>query len=158
MIVIGYQGIGKSTIAGKQGCVDLESGNFRVCDSGTRPPEWYRIYCNIAENLSDQGYTVLISAHELVREALKSDIRFNKWSGKVVCIYPSLNLKCEWISKLLKRYNTTNLLKDSRAYVNARDMYEEGINDLAHSGFETIELQDMNYNLRDIVDRLQVEH
>ena len=157
MIVIGYQGIGKSTIAGKQGCIDLESGNFWK-DSSTRAPEWYRIYCNIAENLSDQGYTVFMSSHEVVRETLKSDIRYNKWSGKVVCIYPSLNLKSEWISKLLKRYNSTNMLKDFKAYSNARDMYEDNITDLAHSGFEKVELEDMNYNLQDIVDRLQVEH
>ena len=30
MIIVGYQGIGKSTAAGKNGVIDLESGNFFI--------------------------------------------------------------------------------------------------------------------------------
>ena len=41
MIYVGYQGIGKSSIAGKHNCIDLESGNF--WDNGVRADNWYKI-------------------------------------------------------------------------------------------------------------------
>ena len=51
MIIIGYQGIGKSTLAGKDNkFIDLESGNFWV--NGERVENWYIPYCQIAEHLS----------------------------------------------------------------------------------------------------------
>ena len=43
MIVIGYQGIGKSTYSNKDiTCIDLESGNFWV--DGVRLDDWYKVY------------------------------------------------------------------------------------------------------------------
>ena len=45
LIVIGYQGIGKSSIGGKYNCIDLESSNFYIDDK--RDNDWYKIYCNI---------------------------------------------------------------------------------------------------------------
>lgn len=30
MVIVGYQGIEKTTVAGKDLCIDLESGNFWV--------------------------------------------------------------------------------------------------------------------------------
>ena len=64
MIYVGYQGIGKSSIAGKNKCIDLESGNFWV--DGKRDENWYIIYCNIAQHLSEQGYNVFLSSHKLL--------------------------------------------------------------------------------------------
>ena len=69
MIISGYQGIGKSTLAGKNNCIDLESGNFWV--GRKRSDDWYKIYCNIAVHLSRQGYTVFVSSHEVVRKELE---------------------------------------------------------------------------------------
>ena len=67
MIVIGYQGIGKSTLANKDlRFIDLESGNFWV--DGKRADDWYKPYCQIAEHLSRQGYIVFTSSHEVVRK------------------------------------------------------------------------------------------
>ena len=65
MIVIGYQGIGKSTIshASKGNFIDLESGNFWV--DGKRDPEWFKPYCQIALHLHKQGYVVFTSSHEV---------------------------------------------------------------------------------------------
>ena len=54
MIVIGYQGIGKSTLAGRDHkFIDLESGNFWV--DGKRADDWYKPYCQIAEHLSKKA-------------------------------------------------------------------------------------------------------
>lgn len=97
MIIIGYQGIGKSTLAGKNKCIDLESGNFWFYDLETyqkvRHNDWYVPYCNIANHLSEQGYTVFTSSHEVVRNELK------KSKEDVFIIYPSIELKDEWIKK-----------------------------------------------------------
>ena len=59
MIVIGYQGVGKSTLAGKDyRFIDLESGCFWVDGPNgerVRADDWYKAYCQVAVDLSDQG-------------------------------------------------------------------------------------------------------
>lgn len=139
MIIIGYQGIGKSTLAGQAGCIDLESGNFWV--DGKRDEKWYIPYCNIAEHLSSQGYTVFVSSHEVVRNQLKD----SKEAVYIVC--PSLELKDEWIQKLKERYERTQLEKDYKAYMNAADRYTENITELLNSGIKCYPIQSMDYNL-----------
>lgn len=108
MIVIGYQGIGKSTLSNADTkCIDLESGNFRV--DGKRADDWYKAYCKIANHLSEQGYTVFVSSHEVVRNELM------KSKEKVVIVCPSIGLKDKWIEKLENRYAISHLDKDYRA-------------------------------------------
>lgn len=143
MIVVGYQGIGKSSTAGHCKYIDLESGNFWV--DGKRDPDWYKIYVNIAEHLSQQGFTVFVSSHAAVREELK------RVKEKVVVIYPSLYLRDEWITRLYDRYMITNLEKDRKAYLNAVDCYEQNIKDLSESSFTTYEIKSMDYRLIDIL-------
>ena len=63
MIISGYQGIGKSSLAGKNNCIDLESGNFWV--DGKRADDWYKQYCQIANHLTEQGYRVFFSRESL---------------------------------------------------------------------------------------------
>ena len=100
MIVIGYQGIGKSTLAKKKsGYIDLESGCF--WNNGIRIDDWYIYYCQIAEHLSKQGNIVFISSHKQVRDYLKSS------NERVICVYPSILLEEEWKAKLRRRYNET---------------------------------------------------
>lgn len=141
MIVIGYQGIGKSTIAGRDHkYIDLESGNFWA--DGKRADDWYKPYCQIAEHLSQQGYTVFTSSHEVVRNQLMNSTEV------VVLAYPSLNLKNLWIDKLENRYRETGLEKDYKALMNAKDRYDENIQELIDSKFNfKIELKDANYDL-----------
>ena len=70
MVIVGYQGIGKSTLAkNRNGFIDLESSNFFV--NGERSPDWYIPYCEIALDLSKQGYDVFVSSHKVVRDELK---------------------------------------------------------------------------------------
>lgn len=123
MIVVGYQGIGKSTLAGRdRKFIDLESGNFWV--DGKRADDWYKPYCRIAEHLSQQGYVVFVSSHEVVRKQLLAT------SEPVVVAYPALELKSMWIDKLENRYSDTGLEKDYKALMNAKDRYEENIHEL----------------------------
>ena len=147
MIVVGYQGIGKSTLAGKHNCIDLESGNFWV--NGERSSDWYRAYCQIAIHLSEQGYTVFTSSHQVVREQLEN------CTEKVVVIFPSINLKDEWLSKLEDRWNATKLDKDFKAFANARERYMENIVELMCGNLATYEITSMDYSLEDIVNQLK---
>lgn len=62
MIITGYQGIGKSTLARKADkIIDLESTSFwkyerdeygKKTDKKTRHDDWYVYYCQVAEHLS----------------------------------------------------------------------------------------------------------
>lgn len=144
MIIIGYQGIGKSTLAGKYKYIDLESGNF--WHNGIRQDNWYVFYCKIAEHLSQQGYNVFVSSHEVVRNCLR------KYSNEQLCVvFPSVELKDKWIDKLKKRFESTKLEKDYKAWMNAEDRYTENINELKNSGISYIEIKDINYSLEDIL-------
>lgn len=141
MIVIGYQGIGKSTLAGRDNkFIDLESSNFRV--DGKRADDWYKPYCQVAEHLSQQGYIVFVSSHEVVRKQLENS------SENIVLAYPSIELKDEWICKLEERYKGTGLEKDYRALMNAKDRYEENIKELEDiKCFSRMKFIQMNYDL-----------
>ena len=142
MIYVGYQGIGKSSLGGTDKYIDLESSNFKHED------DWYKTYCDVAISLSKQGYDVFISSHKEVREELKKRKHF----FKVIC--PSLKLKEEWIKRLKKRYDETQLKKDYRALENAKSMYDENIKDLLKED-DVIEIENMNYNLENL---LKIRH
>ena len=151
MIVIGYQGIGKSTLAAKSlRYIDLESSSFWFDDPETkqkiRHGNWYEMYCNVAEDLSRQGYTVFVSSHQPVRERLlKSD-------EYVITCVPSLDLKDKWIKKLRLRYENSGLEKDYKAYMNAADSFTENVTEMMNSGFDVLEVEDMDYDLKKLLE------
>jgi ABC-type uncharacterized transport system ATPase component len=152
MIVIGYQGIGKSTLAGRNNkFIDLESGNFWV--DGKRVDDWYKPYCQIAEHLSQQGYIVFTSSHEVVRKQLENS------SEMIVVAYPSYELKDMWIDKLEKRYKKSGLEKDFKALMNAKDRYSDNINELSEYSHKPqiyrIALTAMDYDLEATIIHLE---
>lgn len=151
MIIIGYQGIGKSTLAAKNlKYIDLESSNFWFEDPETkqrvRHSNWYEMYCNVAEDLSRQGYIVFVSSHQPVRERLLKSEEY------VVACVPLLILKDEWINKLKERYENSLLEKDYKAYMNAVDRFTENITEIMDSGFDVILITDADYNLQDLIE------
>lgn len=145
MIFIGYQGIGKSTLAGNGRYIDLESGNFWI--NGKRDENWYIPYCNIAEHLSKQGYRVFTSSHEVVRNYLSTS------NEDCFVVYPALHLKDEWIAKLKLRYEDSKLVKDYKAYMNAVDRYEDNIKEIMDCGFIRIQIDSMDYNLDELIEK-----
>lgn len=150
MIVIGYQGIGKSTLAARNlKYIDLESSNFWFDDPETkqrvRHSNWYEMYCNVAEDLSRQGYIVFVSSHQPVRE------RMLKSKEYVVACVPAIDLKDQWIEKLHMRYETSGLEKDYKAYMNALDRFTENITEIMDSGFELLEIKDISYDLEKLI-------
>lgn len=149
MIIIGYPGIGKTSLAAKNfEVIDLESSHFHgAFDSRRdRPTDgWWKPYVKVALDLHLQGYTVCVSSHEDVMHELSK----LKEKDIVIC-YPSLELKTEWIEKLHKRYIDSFEDEDSKyfaAYFRARSYYEQDIDRMKNAGFRRIEIQDMEYDL-----------
>ena len=152
LIVVGYQGIGKSSCAGKDGCIDLESGNFFIGEQ--RAPDWYMPYCQIAMNLANQGYTVFTSSHAVVYEQLASMPMLSN-VGKVVVFCPEQNMMDEWIHRLAVRYAESNLWKDAKALENAIARYHENISELVNSGLPVYQPVAMDYDLMDYVHKMR---
>lgn len=168
MIIVGYHAIGKSSISGchthseKLGLarfIDLESDSFWVHRIGgdhrdmrtilSRDGNWYLVYCNIAKRLSEQGFHVFMSSHKLVRETLRT----GEFDGiPKAIVYPSIDLKDQWIERLQERYDLSKSENDFKALTEAKDMYEEKIQDLSSEKlFIRKEIVTMDYDLRDIV-------
>lgn len=147
-IISGYQGIGKSTLAGVgSGYIDLESGNFFV--GGKRADDWYIPYCQIAIHLAEQGYRVFVSSHAVVREYLAS---LPRTVDLFVC-FPAYSLRRGWVKKLETRYKLSQKDKDYRAWKNAEDRYADNIRELYETkGFVPIVIHSLNYDLGRLID------
>ena len=150
MIIIGYQGIGKSTIAKKSNeYIDLQSGSFWYLHH--RPLRWYIYYCQIAEHLSKQGYVVFVSSHKEVVDFLRKSSK-----ETVRLIFPSILKRDEWVKKLKNRYETTKEEKDYKAWMNAEDHYHENIVKIMTSGIPFIDIDDPDhYDLEELVLRMK---
>ena len=144
MIVIGYQGIGKTTICkDNPRYIDFESSALKV--NGERPADWFIPYCQMAIALSKQGYVVFTASHKEVREYLKDCGEY------CVAIVPAENLRAEWLEKLRQRACASGLQKDEVAYLNAQERYEENINEIKDSAEHFVELSYMRYDLNEII-------
>lgn len=113
MIIIGFPCIGKSSVANEplhdypfSGFIDLESSNFVKNDN------WVSEYCNVALDLSKQGYYVFVSSHESVRDYLS---QFQN-DDDIIEVFPSLNMYDVWIKRLKNRYKNDSSDKNKRAY------------------------------------------
>ena len=148
VIIIGYQGIGKSSLGGKYNCIDLESGNFFIGDK--RADDWYIPYCQTAMSLAEQGFTVFVSSHKAVVDFLKNVPLPENVSG-VVIFCPQLWMKDEWIKRLEERYLRTGLWKDQKALLNAKDRYTENIIELISSGLPVFQPYALDYDLKGYV-------
>ncbi len=150
-VIVGYQGIGKSTLAkSASNVIDLESGNFWVDDR--RSKDWYIPYCKLAVDLASQGNVVFTSSHKEVRDLLTSMPMLE--GVELACCVPSHNLKNEWLCKLLKRYLVSNLDKDRKAFLNAFERYDDNVEEIICSFDNVLLITSMDYNLGDAVKML----
>lgn len=151
LIVIGYTGIGKSTIGGIDNCIDLESGCFWVGDR--RATDWYIPYCQLAMDLANQGYNVLISSHRLVVQYMESVPRLEN-VGAIVVVCPQKSMKDIWLERLEKRYNETKTYKDYRSLHRAKDQYQHDIRDLLDCCLPVMQIDDLeHYSLRGYIHK-----
>ena len=148
MIIIGYQGIGKSSIARVNPftCIDLESSWTKI--DGQRPDDWAKIYCQIAEGLSRAGYNVFVSSHKVVQDILATS------KEHVIAIFPALEIKDKWLERLRTRWEVTGSEKNLAAWKGAEAGYDQEIQVLMDSPFEKYVIDDMNYRLEGIMNIL----
>lgn len=153
MIIVGYPGIGKSTLCQhRENCIDLESSCF---DKSNK--KWYKDYCNVAVDLHKQGNIVLVSNHDLVYKELSSKDVLN--TTNLVFIFPSLQLRDDWITKLGDRYKKEKTKKNEAAWLRATNCYFEDILNLVNfvkkNGFRYCCVNSMQYQLDYIVRSLE---
>lgn len=152
MIIIGYPGVGKTSLAGRyHQYIDLESSHFN--DSfGEKRPGWFITYCRIAEDLSRQGYRVFVSCHKEVQEY------FSKSNEYVIVLYPSLKLKGQWLDRVKNRFENEPSIKNAKALANVDEYYDTHIKSLMNSPFENkLVLSDMNYTLDNEIDNFMLK-
>ena len=161
MIITGYQGIGKSTLASKnERIIDLESSSFwrydKETNQKTRHSDWYIYYCQVAQHLSSQGYTVFVSCHQEVRDWLSAHNE-----ERFCAIFPSKAIKEDWLKRLEDRCNISKSEKDLRALEHAKNSCDRDISRLWYECQYNVEyynnvvvIDDINYDLQEIVNRL----
>lgn len=149
MIIIGYQGIGKSSLAGRRNeYIDLESSNFNNV-YGEKTEGWHIPYCKVAEDLSKQGYRVFVSCHREVQEYLLGS------NAHVLLCYPSVQLEEQWLDKLQRRYEQDPSDKNLAALETAKKYYREHIVALGNSSHRyKLVLKDINYTLDNEIDNI----
>lgn len=154
-IYICYQGVGKSSTVNE--CdffIDLESSNFKD-ENGYRTDDWYVYYVNVAFDLASQGHSVFISSRDVVRKRV-SYMKDEYYPNiDIYVVYPSVELKYEWIERLENRYNENPTKKNKVAYLNAKDRFFENIvemeKDADDFGFDKVEINTCKYKLIDIL-------
>ena len=143
MIIIGYPGVGKSTLSKKnKGIIDYDSSMF-VKEDG-----WEESYVERAIGLSDQDYIVCVSCHKKVQDLLKD------YKGKIVVVYPSLTLHDFWIDKLQTRYQKNHSSENKRALMRCLSNYCEDILELQELPYAKIEIKNEDYDLSELLNEI----
>ena len=147
MIVMGFPGIGKSTMAGKEsGYVDLDSSLFsRLGD------QWFKAYADVAYALDGQGFNVFLSTHMEVVDfigTLKSKYRS---PVKVVVCAPCMGLEKFWIKRLEDRWWSAPTEENRRAWKSVEGRWSDVLLDLDMAcrryGFRRLEIEGEGYDL-----------
>ncbi len=157
MIVIGYPGIGKTTISkSRNNTIELESSLFKDPD-GYRQDDWYKYYCNLAVDLSYQGNTVLISSHSDVVSYL-----LLVSTEPLAFVVPMLSAHDWWIHKLKSQLDNDPFNKNYTAYNRVNKMYFNDISDLIRIVSSTTCLywciDNPDYDLDEIISQLENGH
>ena len=154
LIICGYPGIGKSSIAGWNNCIDLESSYFSHDKQGREisPMDWQSTYCKLAMDLACQGYTVMVSTHEGVRVEFKKLKIHRRYKDIPIVIFcPRLGMKEEWAIRLVNRYIKTNNEKDLRAFNGAIGLWDINMEHMGKQQFPIYHPESIDYDLRDYI-------
>ncbi len=96
MIICGFPGTGKSTMAKFSQWVDLESTPFKK--------NWL-LYAEVAKHMSDNGYTVMVSTHEEMLNALE------QIGTSYVVVIPPITDKATYLHRYDMRGNTYDFIR-----------------------------------------------
>lgn len=155
LIICGYPGIGKSSIAGWNNCIDLESSYFSFRNSAPQElSEWVPQYCETALDLANQGFTVLISCHRNVRHYLNELIKYYtipRYNIPIVIFRPKPDMKEAWAIRLVNRYLQSGSDKDLRAFEGAMKYWDEDILIMNGQYLPIYYPTDITYDLRDYI-------
>lgn len=161
MIVMGYPGIGKSTLAEKSlEYIDLETSNWWNLISTkekknvrVRPNGWEKIYCKVALDLSRQGYIVFTSPNKDIRNCFTRMRQCNQITDKdIICVcFPSLKMQSEWTERVRQRYIADPSDKNARALDHVLECYVDDVTEMAHSPFIHIKLFNKDYDLESVI-------
>lgn len=163
MIIVGYPGIGKTSIIDREkGIIDLESYFFHNPLDTLNGSDygWERRYCDVAIDLHQQGYTVCVSSHEAVQIYLKD--HQEKHLGFVALVYPAPTdeMREKWIKRLRDRYYESRradasphwcIDKNYRALQRAEECYALDTMIMSQSPLFKYEITDIPYDLNDVV-------
>lgn len=153
LIVFGYPGVGKSSIAGWNNCIDLESSNFSRRDD----EDWEIHYFVIASALAEQGYTVLMSTHQKVIDVCKKGLSVYKINVPAVIFCPKQEMRDQWAARLFNRYLRDSCAKNLRALDGAIICWDDKICALHDSGFKVYSPDSLDYDLRDYILKIREE-
>jgi KaiC/GvpD/RAD55 family RecA-like ATPase len=96
MIICGFPGTGKTMMAMQSTWVDLESTPFKK--------NWL-LYAEVAKHMSDNGYTVMVSTHEEMLNALEQiEVRY-------VVVIPPITDKATYLHRYDMRGNTYDFIR-----------------------------------------------
>jgi len=95
MIICGFPGVGKTTMAKISNWVDLESTPFKQ--------NWL-LYAEVAKHMSDNGYTVMVSTHGEMLGALE------EIKAKYTVIVPPLADKAIYRKRYIQRGNDQDFI------------------------------------------------
>lgn len=167
LIICGYPGVGKSSIAGWNNCIDLESSYFSYrCNIPQKLGYWVPQYCKVAMNLAMQGYTVLTSTHEQVIKYFIEHTQGTELSPSlrgVVVFCPDHRYKPEWVERLNNRlrqdatnHMSTDILeKDLRALRRVIEHFNEDMDFLYNCGLSVYVPCHMDYDLKDQITAIR---
>lgn len=143
MIVIGYPGVGKSTVSKRSiTYIDLDSSIFNKDEK-----DWEKEYIKTAEKLSAKGHVVFVSAHKKVQELLLNS------SQKILVVYPALRLHDFWIKKLRDRYAKSEKPEFYRALQRCVSHYCEDILELKALPFDQLKIDTEVYDLEVLLEK-----
>lgn len=95
MIICGFPGVGKSTLAKFSNWVDLESTPFEK--------DWVR-YAKVAKHMNDNGYNVMVSTHPQLLE------QFEQMEVRYTVVIPPIDDFLTYKDRYIKRGNDINFI------------------------------------------------
>jgi len=155
MIILGYPGIGKTTLALSQ--KDIIDLNYTPFKSDSEYDAWETLYCQVAMSLAKSDKTVFVSCHDEVQSELNTE-PYKKIRKYI--IVPHISLKESWLKRITspyyKRYGVDED-QHQRMVERVRKYFEVDIKHLAsNEDFTMIYIQQpVTYNLADIVYHIQ---